>query len=287
MLQVISSSTGDVQPVFDKLLEKATRVCGAEFGAMGLSDGEVYRRVALYNVPPAFDAAAPKEWRPGPEGPIGRVLRTGQVLRIDDLREAPSYLKRHPAMVAMVEVARACTLVLVPMLRDGRSIGVISIYRQEVRPFSDRQVDLLKNFASQAVIAIENARLFNETREALERQTATSEILKVIANSPSDLRPVFDAIAARSIQLIGGHSATVSMFVGDRVDLGAFTPVSPEADAALTALYPRRLADYPLFDLVRGGDVAQVSDIGPSRARRPRQRLRRGNAAFAVSCLCP
>ena len=194
VLQVISSSTGDIEPVFGKMIENATRVCGAEFGAMGLFDGEAYRRVALYNVPPAFDTAAPKEWRPGPEGPIGRVLRTGQVLRIDDLRESESYLARHPAMVAMVEVARARTLVIVPMLRDAKPIGVISIYRQEVRPFSERQIDLLKNFASQAVIAIENARLFNETREALEQQKASAEILRVISNSVADNAPVFEKI---------------------------------------------------------------------------------------------
>ena len=109
VLEVISSSIGNVQPVFDKLLETATRVCGAQFGAMGLFDDGVYRRVALYNVPLAFDAAAPKKWRPGPEGPIGRVLRTGQVLRLNDLRESSNYLARHPAVVAMVEVAKART----------------------------------------------------------------------------------------------------------------------------------------------------------------------------------
>jgi len=103
--------------------------------------------------------------------------------------------------------------------------------------------------------------LTRELKEANERQTATAEVLRVIASSPSDLQPVFEAIATRSTQLVGGHSAAVSIFVGDMVNLGAFTPVSPEADAALKALYPRRLADYPLFELARGGEVAQVSDI--------------------------
>jgi GAF domain-containing protein len=209
VLQVISSSTGDVQPVFEKLLQNATRVCGAEFGIMGLFEGDIYRRVALYNAPPAFDTAAPKEYRPEPEGPIGRLLRTRQVGKIDDLSQSPLYFARHPAVIAMVEVAGARTLVIVPMLRNDRAIGAISIYRKEVRPFGDKQIDLLKNFANQAVIAIENARLFNETKQALERQTATADILKVIASSPDDVQPVFDAIAVQSNRLLNGLSTAV------------------------------------------------------------------------------
>jgi GAF domain-containing protein len=201
VLQVISSSTGDVEPVFSKLLEKATRVCGAQFGAMGLFDGETYQRVAIYNVPPAFDTAAPREFRPGPDGPIGIVQRTGRIVRVDDLRLHPNYVARHPAMVAMVEVAGARTLVVVPMLKDRQTIGAISIYHKEVRPFRDSQINLLKNFASQAVIAIENTRLFNQTNEALARQTATSEVLQVISSSPGDLKPVFEAMLARAMRL--------------------------------------------------------------------------------------
>ncbi len=194
VLQVISSSTGDLEPVFEKMLENATRVCGAEFGIMGLFEGETYRRVALYNAPPAFDATAPKEYRPEPKGPIGKLLRTGQVGKIDDLSQNPLYFAGHPAVIAMVEVAGARTLVIVPMLRDGRPIGAISIYRKEVRPFSEQQIDLLKNFANQAVIAIENTRLFNETREALEQQKASAEILSVISSSVADTAPVFEKI---------------------------------------------------------------------------------------------
>jgi GAF domain-containing protein len=147
------------------------------------------------------------------------------------------------------------------MLRNGVAIGTIATSRRQPGSFAEEEIDLLRTLADQAVIAIENTRLFNETQEALERQTATAEILRVIASSPSQLQPVFEAIAARSVQLVGGHSAAVSVFVGDRVELGAFTAVGPEADAALTSLYPRRLADYPLLELVRGGAVAQVSDI--------------------------
>jgi GAF domain-containing protein len=260
VLEVISSSIGNVQPVFDKLLESATRVCGAQFGAMGLFDGDVYRRVALYNTPPAFDTAAPKEWRPGLEGPIGRVLHTGHVLRLDDLRESPNYLARHPATVAMVEIAKARTLAVVPMLRDGRPTGVISIYRQVVLPFSDEQVDLLKNFASQAVIAIENARLFNETREALERQTATAEILKVIASSPSDVQPVFEAIAVSANRLVGGFSCTVVRFVDGTAYLKAFTPTTKEADEILQASFPQPVAGFAPFQAARVGGVTQVPD---------------------------
>src|SRR5215475_6879745 len=216
VLEVISSSIGDVQPVFEKMLEKAAQACGAEFGLMGLFDGGVYRRVALYNVPAGFIAVAPKEIRLEDEGPIVSVRRTGQVFRSDDFSQSKLYLSGHPLTAALVDVAGVRRLAIVPMLKDGKAIGVISIYRQEVRPFGDKQIELLKNFANQAVIAIENTRLFNETKEALARQTATSDVLKVIASSPSNLQPVFDTIAERSNELMHGHSTTVFRISGDR-----------------------------------------------------------------------
>src|SRR5262249_53889921 len=206
VLQVISSSMGDAQPVFEQMLQKATQVCGAEFGIMGLFEGGTYRRVAMYNVPRAFAADAPKEFRPTSGGPIDTAFRTGRVFRIDDLSQDQQYLSGdHPSLSRMVELAGVRTLAIVPMLRDGAVIGAISIYRQEVRPFTDRQIELRGSFASQAVIAIENARLFNETNEALAQQTATSEVLEVISSSMGDAQPVFEQMLEKATQVCGAE----------------------------------------------------------------------------------
>jgi GAF domain-containing protein len=259
VLQIISSSPSDLAPVFDKMLENATRVCGAEFGALVLVEGGTPQRAALYNAPAAFAAGRrSKALQIHPKSAMAIAIRTGQVVQQEDLRNEPSYLERSQAAVELADLAGARTLVVVPMLRDEDVIGVITVYRQEVRLFADKQIDLLRNFASQAVIAIENARLFNETREALERQTATAEILKVIARSPSNVQPVFEAIADRSKRLIGGHSAAVYRFMDQTVELAAFTPVSPEADATLQEAFPTPLDNHPMFRLVRDGDSMQI-----------------------------
>src|SRR5262249_53021289 len=152
------------------------------------------------------------------------------------------------------------TLVVVPMLREGRPIGAISIYRKEVRAFSDKQIDLLKNFANQAVIAIENTRLFNETQEALERQTATADILKVIASSPSDVQPVFNAIAESAKRLLGGFSSTVFRFIDGVAHLKAFTSTAPEADEVLSSTFPAPVAQFASFRMVQSGQVEQIAD---------------------------
>jgi two-component system NtrC family sensor kinase len=156
----------------------------------------------------------------------------------------------------------------------GTLIGVFTLIRQEVRPFTDNQIAVVQNFAAQAVIAIQNARLFNETKEALERQTATADILKVIASSPSDVQPVFDAIATSAKRLIGGFSATVFRFTDDLLHLVAFTPINPPVDEALKASFPRPLEELPLLALVRGGDVAQITDTETSPEVRAMARAR-------------
>jgi GAF domain-containing protein len=203
VLQVISSSPGELEPVFKAMLESATRICEAKFGSMYLREGDAFRIVAMHNAPPAFAEARRLQplVRPGPGTGLYRVASTKQVVHIADIRAEQPYLEREPLSVTMVERAGARTLLVVPMLKDDELIGNINIYRQEVRPFTDKQIELVKNFAAQAVIAIENARLLNELRESLQQQTATSEVLQVISSSPGELEPVFQAMLENATRI--------------------------------------------------------------------------------------
>jgi GAF domain-containing protein len=269
ILKVIASSPSDVQPVFDAIAERSNQlVNGLSTSVLSLVDDALHM-VAYTKVSPAADAAL-RAYYPQPLStfPWGETVRRGEIIRIPDSEEE----------AAVREVARARgwrSATLVPLLRDQKPIGMISVTRRETGLFADHDVKLLQTFADQAVIAIENTRLFNETREALERQTATAEILKVIASSPADVQPVFEAIATSANRLIGGFSAAVHRVIDDIVHLVAFTPTNPEADEALKAAFPVHLSQMPSVALVQNGETAQVADAetadpqtqGLSRAR--------------------
>ena len=215
VLQVISSSPGDLQPVFATMLENATRICDAKFGNVYLWDGDAFRLVATHNTPPAFAESRKRgPFRPNPGHPFRALVETKQVFHIADVAVLPGYTERDPQIVEPVELGGIRTCLGVPMLKDNDLIGALVVFRQEVRPFNEKQIALLSNFAAQAVIAIDNTRLLNELRQrttdltdALDRQTASSEVLHVISSSPGELRPVFAAMLENAVRICGANLA--------------------------------------------------------------------------------
>ena len=276
VLQVISSSPGDLEPVFATMLENAVRICDAKFGNIYRWDGEVLHLLASHNTPPAFAEARKRSpLRPPPETPVGRMLAHKAAFHLADMAAHPGYIDRSdPGSVAAVELGGVRTILAIPMLKENELIGSFSVYRQEVRPFTDKQIALVTNFAAQAVIAIENARLLNELRqrttdltertadltEALEQQTATSEVLHVISSSSGDLEPVFATMLENAARICDAKFGNIFRWDGDAMHLVA-THNTPPAFAEYRKRRPLPLKpNLPFGRMVAAKAVVHCAD---------------------------
>jgi GAF domain-containing protein len=228
VLQVISSSPGELEPVFQTMLEKATRICEAKFGTLYLTEGDGFRAVAMHNAPSAYAEVRAAVVHPPPDSSLGRAAKTKQAVQVADVTKLQAYIQGDPFVVSAAERGGYRTLLSVPMLKEDELIGAITIYRQEVRPFSEKQIELVSNFARQAVIAIENVRLLNELRESLQQQTATADVLKVISRTAFELQPIFDTLVENAVRLCEAERAFLFRFDGKLLRSAASYNVSPE-----------------------------------------------------------
>jgi signal transduction histidine kinase len=262
VLELISSSAGELGPVFEAVLINAVRICDAKFANLFLYDGEAFRHVAMHGAPSVFAELRRSDpvVRPGPA--LKRLVLTKEPQHVPDVTTEQAYRDGDPAAVQMADVAGARTLLAVPMVKEDRLVGAIGIYRQEVRPFTQKQISLLTSFANQAIIALENTRLLNSLREALQQQTATADVLGVISRSPTDAQPVFDIIGERAEKLCEAEISVVSMTRGDTIELASIHGVNAEGVEAARRAFPMRRDDETVTArAVRAGTVVHIADV--------------------------
>jgi GAF domain-containing protein len=272
VLQVINSSPGGLAPVFDAMLEKALRLCDAALGVLFTREGELFRAAATLGLPAPLEDFLRNPFKPDQMPLIAGVIQQGQVLHVHDAADTDGYQQRLASRVAGVELGGVRTVLYVPLTKDGRVLGVFVIFRQKVRPFSDKQIALVQNFAAQAVIAMENARLITETREALEQQTATAEVLQVINSSPGDLAPVFGAILEKARSLCGAVHAALVTYDGEHFRAVATYGIPEPLDGLLrTPFRPEPGGPHALLlggqRLIHIADQAAVGEPGPASPR--------------------
>ncbi|HYK11071.1 MAG TPA: GAF domain-containing protein, partial [Gemmatimonadales bacterium] len=296
VLRVISQSPTDVQPVFDAIVDSAVRLCDAAWADAYRFDGERQHLVACSNLPPEGRALLQTLYprAPDPEAVTGRAILDRAVIHIPDAHHDPRFaITRH---VSSTVGGASRSVLAVPMLHQGEAVGVVLVHRgEQPLPFSSAEIDLLKTFADQAVIAIENVRLFTELQKsnhelttALDQQTATSEILRVISRSQTDLQPVFDTIVTSAVHLLGGYSGAITRLAGERIELVAFTSTDTAADASLRAHYPLSLqSETPTAQAIRARAPINISDYSTDSRWPDASRASAQIRGYRSACLVP